>query len=619
VLALAGALGASAQSDWRLIGSSAIASSLAGPITGPMNKVWYSADGSLLYAQTRSGKTFQTLDFETWEPAAADAPGPPQTFAREPGRKPDPSPMAQYFSLSATSSEVWGVGRQLFRSSDGKSWDTLTSYKSDSVIGPGIRSVAISPNDASQLAVANEDGVWRSLDGGLTWTGLNQHLPNLSIERILATPSGGRPARILNGSFVLELAPGSTVWHGLPAALPLTEDAHKQAYSSQLGAEISTFAASSDGRHVYAGSSDGRIWYSVDGGATFLPTATAGEHGQTVERLYIDPMKPEVVLAALSGDGNHVLRTFNAGRFWEPVGSTSLADAHAVTADRVSGAVYVATDKGVYWTRFEFETGVMTTDLTWTSLSAHLPAAKVVDVALDPAAVQLYVALEGYGVYGTAAPHRASSLSLVNTADFSTRAASPGSLVTVVGPKVSAVTGGALPYKVWNNLLPSGETSDSQIQVPFEAVGPTVSLTLQTTAGTMTRDLPVLPASPAIFVSQDSVPWIYDADSGMPLDRNVAHPGQRLQVMVNGMGKVHPDWPAGIPAPAQDTPVVAAKVQAYLDRSEVPVARATLAPGYVGMYLVELELPVVANYGAMELYVTADGQESNRVQIVIVP
>jgi len=37
------------------------------------------------------------------------------------------------------------------------------------------------------------------------------------------------------------------------------------------------------------------------------------------------------------------------------------------------------------------------------------------------------------------------------------------------------------------------------------------------------------------------------------------------------------------------------------------------------MYLVELELPVVANYGAMELYVTADGQESNRVQIVIVP
>jgi hypothetical protein len=35
------------------------------------------------------------------------------------------------------------------------------------------------------------------------------------------------------------------------------------------------------------------------------------------------------------------------------------------------------------------------------------------------------------------------------------------------------------------------------------------------------------------------------------------------------------------------------------------------------MYLVEVQLPAVSNYGAMELHVVADGQESNRVQIVI--
>jgi len=32
-----------------------------------------------------------------------------------------------------------------------------------------------------------------------------------------------------------------------------------------------------------------------------------------------------------------------------------------------------------------------------------------------------------------------------------------------------------------------------------------------------------------------------------------------------------------------------------------------------------VQLPVIANYGAMELHVTAEGQESNQVQIVIVP
>jgi uncharacterized protein (TIGR03437 family) len=522
--------------------------------------------------------------------------------------------------MSAGSAEIWGAGRQLFRSEDGgKSWETLTSYRSASVIGQGIQSVAVSPGDANQIAVANEDGVWRSMDGGLTWAGLNQSLPNLSVLRILATPSGGHAARIQSEKMVLELSPGSAVWHWVPDLLPQTEGDAKRTYSERARADISAFAASSDGRDVYVGSSDGRIFRSVDSGATFPVPVQAGRPGQRVERLFVDPVDRSAVLAALSGDGPHVLRTFNGGLDWDKMDSPSLpnAAANAVTAD--GGAVYVATDKGVYWTRFDLKIGASTDNLTWTNLSQHLPPARAVDVTLDPAGVQLYAALEGYGVFGTAAPGRASVLRLVNTADFSTRAAAPGSLVSVLGPKVSAASSGALPYQVWNNLLPSGDAADSQIQVPFEAVGPTVPLALETTAGRMTRDLAVQPVSPAIFVSQDGVPWFFDADSGMPLEGNAAHPGQRLQVMVNGLGKVNPDWRAGLTAPAENTPVVVAKVQAYLDRGEVPVTRATLAPGYVGMYLVEVQLPLVANYGAMEFHLSADGQESNQVQLVIVP
>jgi uncharacterized protein (TIGR03437 family) len=586
-----------------------------------MVKVWYSPDGSLLYARTAAGRTFQTLDFENWEPAPADAPAPPATFLREPVRKPDPG--AQYFAMSAGSSELWGVGQQLFRSDDGKSWETLTSYKSQSVVGPGIRSVAVSPADPNQLAVANQNGVWRSMDGGLTWAGLNQLLPNLAVERILATPSGVRGTRIQTENLgALELPPGGSVWHAFPSPqTPRQAEAEtKQNYSAKVHADISAFAKSGDGRQVYAGSEDGRIWRSVDEGATFQMTGWPAAARQRVERLFVDPANPLVALAALSGEGPHVLRTFNGGVFWDVLDSASLpnASANAVTADRASGAVYVATDKGVYWTRLELETGGATNDLTWTNLSEHLPAARAVDVLLDPTGVQLYAALEGYGVFATPTPNRASGLRLVNTADFSTRAASPGSLVSVLGEKVNAVSSGALHYPVWNNLLPSGDIADSQIQVPFEAVGPIVSLALETAAGRTMRDLQVLPVSPAIFVS-DGVPLIYDADSGTPLEHNVAHPGQRLQVMVNGLGKVRPDWQTGETAPAENPPAVVAKVQAYLDRGEVPVARATLAPGYVGMYLVEVQFPAIANYGAMELHVTADGQESNPVQIVIAP
>ena len=621
ILALVGAFACYAQADWRAIGASAAESRLAGPVTGPMVRVWFAPDGSTLYARTASGNIFQTIDFETWDSAAPDAPAEPATFRRDPVRKPDPG--AQYFAVSDTSQEVWGVGQQLYHSEDGKSWESLTSYKLGSVIGSGLHSVAVSPNDPGQLVVANDFGVWRSLDGGLTWGSLNLKLPNLSVERILATPSGGHVAQVYANLGGLELMPGSTTWRSAPAlsAQPDIWNTKKRTYSSQLRADVSAYVESSDGRQVYAGSKDGRIWRSQDGGATFfMSTPLLAVPGHQVERMYLDPVNPNVVLAALSGPAPHVLRTFNGGLNWEGLDNTGdnalpNVSAYGIAADAASGAIYVATEQGVYWTQFRFDVGAQSDNLTWKNLTAKLPRAKATDVALDPAAVQLYVALDGYGVYATAAPHRPSGVRFVNAADYSSRAAAPGSLISILGERVTAVTGGSRAFPVWNNSqIPS---ANSQIQVPFETVGPTVSLALDTAAGRLTRDLAVLPVSPTIFVGQDGVPWILDADSGMPLDRNVAHPGQRLQVLATGLGRVRPDWQTGVEAPKDNTPTVVATVSASLDRSPVPVGRATLAPGYVGMYLVEVQLPLVTNYGAMELKIAADGHESNTVQIVV--
>lgn len=601
-----------AQTDWRLIGASAVESRLAGPITGPVAQVWYAADGSTLYARTRSGKNYETQDFENWDPASANTPEPPATIARTPVLKPEPD--ARVFATGTNSDVMWGMGQQLYRSSDGKSWETLTSYRSDSVVGGGLKSLAISPRDANQLVLANGYGVWRSMDGGLTWSSLNLKLPNLAVRQILATPSGGHAAQILADRLgPLQLLPGNRVWQAFAAPKLQDEAARMQDYSGKLNATISAIGQSADGHQVYVGSDDGRIWRSADGGVSRFDATQADTPtpvpGHKVERLFVDPTDPQVVFAALSGQGHHVLWTFNGGLFWEPLDSSSLPDApvNGVTADPNSGAVYVASDKGIFWTRFKFETGA-TPDKVWTSLSDSLPTAKAMDVTLDPAGVQLYAALDGYGLYGTPAPHRANGLRLVNTADQSTRAAAPGSMMSVMGEKVNSVSSGARPLPLWFN---------SQFQVPFEATGSTVSLALETASGRLTRDVALQPVSPAIFVT-DSVPILYDADSGLQLEGAVAHPGERVQVMVNGLGKVQPDWQTGMIAPLENTPVVVAKVQAYLDGSEVQVTRATLAPGYVGMYVVEVQLPLVANLGAMELHITADGQQSNHVQIAIV-
>jgi uncharacterized protein (TIGR03437 family) len=618
-LALAAVVAVSAQTtEWRRVGNPSADLQLASPVTGPVIQVWYSDDGSLLYARTASGKLLQTLNFESWDPAVGD-PKPPAAFNRAPARAPDPS--ATYVALRSDSPEMWGLGSQLFRSLDnGTSWEPLTAYRTQSVIGPGMHSVAVSPRDPDQIAVANDSGVWRSMDGGLTWAGLNRYLPNLSVERILATPSGAQGARIQTANLgVLELPPGASVWQPAPAldAQVAGELQTRRIYSARVHADVTTFSAFTSGANkvVYAGTSDGQIFKSVDGGESFVPTRSPALKGQTVERIFVDPVLPGMALAALSGDGPRVLRIVSEGAEWYDISSDlPKTAAHSITADRSSGAVYVATDAGVFYTHADLTAA--TTAENWNSVSSALYAARVLDVRLDPRRVQLYAALEGYGVFAAPAPHRGRILRLLNAADNSARPAAPGSLLSVVGQRVDEATAGGLNYPVWNTA-----GTDSQIQVPFEAVGPTVALALRTAAGTtVDRDLRVLPVSPAILINRDGVPALFDADSGMPIGSgNAAHSGQRIQIMATGLGKVRPDWVTGRPAPADNPPAVVADVRTYLDRNPVSTNAATLAPGYVGFYLVEVQLPVVSNYGAMELHLSVDGQESNRVQIVIVP
>jgi uncharacterized protein (TIGR03437 family) len=580
---------------------------LASPATGSVDRVWFS--GSTLYARTHSGRTLQTADFESWTPVSAIE--PPAESAAQPIRTPESG--ARTVAVSLDGYALFALGRQLYKSQDGgRTWKNLTALKSESVIGTGQHSVALSPRDPNRIVVANDFGVWQTLDGGLTWAGLNLALPNLPARRIVSTPTGTAGPRIQvdNLPETLELVPGAAIW--TPTG-PLEDDAdRKNSYSVAIGAEIQSLAAA--GQTIYAGSSDGRMWVSGDGGAVFQESPLPAGAGP-VERIWVDPARPQIALAALGGTGPHVLRTFNGGQFWDAIDSDlPAAPAHAVTADPASGAIYAATDQGVFWTVTDLASSSPAT--RWISLSGSLPAEPAYDVRLDPAGFQLYVALDGHGIYAAAAPHRSRNVRLINTADSSTRPAAPGSLLRVVGAYVNAAHAAGLAYPVLG--VPSD--AESQIQVPYGATGPSVSLALDTKTGPVTLPLRVQPVSPAIFVGPDGLPMLYDADTGMPLDaRNPASSNGRIQIFATGLGKLRRDWPAGMPAPLEDPPAVASEVKVFLNGAPLQVTRATLAPGYVGFYLVEAQLPVITNIGASELFISVDGQESNRTLVLIEP
>ncbi len=605
VLALAAMASAQTSPDWRKVGGTAVDLSLAAPATGPMDRVWFST-GGVLFARAASGAVFQTADFTTWARVTSEVEVPAATPA--PAIR-APEVGAQIVSVAGDSASIFGLGRQVSRSQDGgHTWVSLTGYHGRSIIGGKQHSVAVSPADTRQVVVANDYGVWRSLDGGSTWSGLNLGLPNLPVQRILATPSGTSGTRVAaEGLGELELAPGGAIWEVSTANDLAEHAAAKQRYSAALNADIRAVAASKT--VVYAGSKDGRLWVSRDGGKNFdLPHAAGGP----VESIFADPTEPNVALAALGGNGPHVLHTFDFGGVWDTLDSPSLTPAHGITADRVSGSIYVATDKGVFYGHAEMETAA--NPVSWQNLTAGLKNVTATDVRLDPAGVQLYIALEGYGIYAAAAPHIRRTWRIVDAADSTVRPAAPGSLLSVLGANVSSATDGALRYPV----LMANENG-SQIQVPFDVTGPSVALAFETAAGRLTANLPMQSVSPGILVGAGGVPMLLDADTDLPLDlRNAAHSNGRVAVLATGLGKVRPEWPAGVAAP-ENAPAVAATVQASLDGAPLQVTRATLAPGHVGFYLVELQLPSITNAGMSELHLTVEGHESNHVPIWIEP
>ncbi len=605
----------SLRPDWRRIGTPAYEAFLASPATGPVDRVWFSGDGVSLFALAASGRTFESRDGGDWrEVSGQSAPEPDNRLSRVSPALPEPG--AEVRAGDVFYARLYAFGRHLHRSDDGgRHWSNLTSFRGRSIIGGGFADLAVSPADPDVLVAANPYGVWRSADGGLSWSGLNETLPNLPVRRLLGAPSGARGTRImLPSGYAYEWAPGEKqAWQPVTDREASLLEAARRSASTQAGSAVTAVALGADYR--YAGTAVGGIWLSLDHGATWL-IARLGE-GAPVSALYTLPERSQVVFAAFEGDGSgrpRVMRSVDGGLAWQDLtGDLPRSGVHGIVASPSGSAVYVATTQGVFLSLLEAGPGSLPG--RWIPMSGTLPPAPALDVALDQAANQLYVAVEGYGVFAAPAPHRFLAVDVVNSADFSRRPAAPGSLLTVLGGRLVRAQAGLLQAPV----LQSGDM-ESQIQVPFEATGSSARLALELTRGQFTIDVPLLDVSPAIFVDREGAALLLEADSGVLLDpQNPARPGERVQILAAGLGRVTPLWPTGMAAPLREPPRVAARVDAYLDGAPIEVTRATLAPGYIGFYLVEVRLPLLINGGAGELYLEAAGRRSNHVRIDLEP
>ena len=604
---------AAGKPDWRRVGTLTLAEGLPSPSAGaPVERVAFLADGALV-AGLPGGRFWRTADGAAWTAVETAPPTEPATGAAQ-----LPEPGALVRESRRGPALVYAGGEQVWRSEDGgRTWRNLTQLRQGSLLGARVNDLAVDPENPDRVAVAAATGVWISLDGGLSWQGWNENLPAFRAARIVAAPARGRGLHVAlagaAGTKVVEWAPGFRLgW--LPTAGVDKEELLRGAYGRILNAKLS--AAAEGGGAQYAGSDDGRLWASLDSGQSWRPASNSNALSE-VRRIVTDPQDGRFALAALAGSegkGTRVLRTLDGGATWDDL-TADLPEArvNGLAFDRATGALYAATERGVF---LSYQ-GLRAPEpaARWQAL-AGLPEAAATDVQLDEPGVRVLAAVDGFGVFESPAPHRARQPLLLHAADYGQRPAAPGALLTIAGGQAEMVTANSLP-----GVVLSATPVESQIQLPFDVAGDSVRITAQRAgAAALSFGLPLRQVAPAILVDGDGFPVVIDADTGLQVDAlNPVRPGARLQIMATGLGRVRPDWPAGMPAPADRPPAVVAAVRVLVDGLPATVARSVLAPGYVGFYLVEFDAPQFLNAGIAELTVEAAGQLSNPVRVYTVP
>jgi photosystem II stability/assembly factor-like uncharacterized protein len=176
-----------------------------------------------------------------------------------------------------------------------------------------VNAIAVHPSNANIFYMgAPGGGLWKSTDGGATWSTTTDALPTLAVGDIAIDPTNPENVYLATGD---AFGYGNPFWGG-------------------------TYAIG--------------VWKSADGGSTWSSTGLSFTLGQnrTMRRLVIHPTNPKILLAATSAG---LFRTVDAGATWASLWSDSTFDVKFNLSDgsivyATTTEVKKSTDTGATWT-----------------------------------------------------------------------------------------------------------------------------------------------------------------------------------------------------------------------------------------------------------------------------
>ena len=247
-------------------------------------------------------------------------------------------------------------------------------------------------------------------------------------------------------------------------------------------------------------------------------------------------------------------------------------------------------------------------------------------VAVDNKTGNIYIADSGNSVIRML---QATSIAANNAASGQTQV-SPGSLASIYGSGFATTTVQApIPYpttlggvsvSVNGTAAPVFYVSPGQInfQIPWSTTAGTATVIVTSTSGGGgSVTVPVIAASPGIFLIGGTQAAALNPDYSVNSSGNPASEGTFVQVYATGLGPVSPPQSDG--QPASTTTLANTNFPCTASLGTVPATAlfCGMAPGWVGLWQVNVTLPTGMTPGTYPLTVTVNGQPSNTGNISV--
>ncbi len=157
------------------------------------------------------------------------------------------------------------------------------------------------------------------------------------------------------------------------------------------------------------------------------------------------------------------------------------------------------------------------------------------------------------------------------------------------------------------------------VQVPWELAGQTstqIKVSIDASSGTVVT-VPVAPASPSLFIYGQSQAAALDENAALVGSVNPARRGHIISLFANALGPVSNTPGTGDPAPSSPLAVTNTIPTVSIAGIPATVQFSGLAPGFTGLYQVNVIVPENAPPGSDAVMLTINGVSSPSAQIAV--